>query len=562
MTNSGREQRPKRGSPLPGTVFLSIALGIGLLISLLPRTGDQPPPPTIAEFAPQAARQIRKALSLQTSQFGSDRGGCVEGQVCTGGVKPPSPAPRPTIEVPLAKQCYGDRARPETLRQAADYQSPPCIPYWKGNNGGGTSKGVTGDSIFVAVPTVAFENADNIQPLADFFNRHFQFYGRKIVLKQFPAKGNLNSQPSPDLELTDAKRVDEELKAFASLTTGGRFGSEHLYYDELARRKIISVAHRAGTKTSEAYLQRFAPYRWSVLPGIDTMQRHMAEMVCKVLAGKAPEYAGPGVTGNRRVFGLIYGRAADGTKPDLDLFRNDLSACKVSLAADVEYDQSGDQTTDTGTILKMVQARVTSVICFCDVSALSSKLMQAASGEQYRPEWILSTYIDNDVDNSFAQAPPDQATHVIGASFRNKWLPREDMFWYRAWRDAFPAGDPQPNEGYSLAARYSSLLLLASGIQMAGPILTPKTFEEGLLRAQFPNPFAQGPPYYQARVGFEGGRHTMIGDATMYWYSRSERGTVDPTSFGAVCYVDQGRRYSLGAWPQQEPAFQRSCRGG
>lgn len=560
MTESGPTQQPKKGSPIPGTVFLSIALALVFVIAMLPRTGNQPPPPTVAEFAPQAARQIKKALSQQTSQFGNDRGDCVEGQAgCTGGVKSASPSPQPTIEVPLVKQCYGDKNRPETLRQSEDFQSPPCLPYWKGNNGGATSKGVTGNTIRVALPEVAFENPVNVRPLADFFNRHFQFYGRKIDLVGFKPRGGLNSQPSPEQELADAKKVDEEIDAFASLTTGGRYGAEHHYYDALADRGIISVAHRAGTKTSEAYLESKAPYRWTVLPGIDTMQRHMAEMVCKVLASKAPEYAGPGVSGASRVFGLIYGKAADGTKPDLTLFRNALKSCGVTPADDVEYASAGNQSEDASTMLKMIQANVTSVICFCESSTVSTRLMQAASGEQYRPEWILSTYIDNDVDNAYGQAPPDQATHVIGATFRNKWLSRENLFWYRAWRDSNPNGVVQPNEGYSLAARYSSLLLLASGIQMAGPNLTPKTFEEGLLKAQFPNPNAQGPPYYQARVGFEGGRHTMIADAAMYWFSPSERGTVDPTSFGRVCYVHEGRRYSLGAWPSEQPAFQGAC---
>ena len=55
-----------------------------------------------------------------------------------------------------------------------------------------------------------------------------------------------------------------------------------------------------------------------------------------------------------------------------------------------------------------------------------------------------------------------------------------------------------------MAARYSSLLLLASGIQLAGPNLTPATFQAGLMRAdQFPNPGARGAPYFQARVGAE-----------------------------------------------------------
>ncbi|MCA1830135.1 MAG: hypothetical protein LC663_01270, partial [Actinobacteria bacterium] len=209
----------------------------------------------------------------------------------------------------------------------------------------------------------------------------------------------------------------------------------------------------------------------------------------------------------------------------------------------------------------LIQANVTSVVCFCDDADVQSALMQNATAQQYRPEWILSTYIDADVDNSFQKAPPDQSSHVIGLSFRNMWLPREYMPGYWSIKDAHPEFDPSAAEAYDLAARYSSLLLLASGIQTAGPNLTAKTFETGLQATTFPNPGAEGAPYYQAWVGFPNGDHTMMHDATMYWFSPSDRGTMDPTNPGAVCYVDRGKRYELDAWRPQQPAFHSgSCR--
>jgi hypothetical protein len=140
-------------------------------------------------------------------------------------------------------------------------------------------------------------------------------------------------------------------------------------------------------------------------------------------------------------------------------------------------------------------------------------------------------------------------------SFRNKLLPRQDMPWFWALREADPNADPGATTYYSADSRYEQLLLLASGIQLAGPHLTPQTFAAGLQRARFPNPGAQGPPYYQARVGFDGGRHTMSADATMFWFDPSRPGTIDPSSPGAICYVDHGRRYGLGQWAKSDPVF-------
>jgi hypothetical protein len=557
MPSTGSSIHDPKRRHLPAGVFIAVAAALGVFVALLPRTGNQPPPPTVAEFAPQATREIRDSLDDQSSRFGGEETGCANGQVCDDQGRP---IKRPEIKVPLVKQCYG-----EPPRQTPDPQSPPCIPYWVGNNGGPTYQGVTANEIVVAFPTYAFENADHVKQLENHFNKRFQFYGRKLNLRPISARGGLNSQPNPELERADAKDVDELYHAFASISTGGRFGSEHHYYDALAERGVLSVAHRAGTKTTEAYLAARAPYRWSVVPGMDVMQIHMAKLVCSVLHDRPPSYAGPGITAGKRVFGLVSERAGDGSVPDLDDFRARVATCGVELAVDTVNAETGAVTDrGGGTVLKLIEKGVTSVVCFCDATNIRGSMMPAASGQQYRPEWIVSTYIDADVENAFAlgNAPSDQANHVIGLSFRNKWLPREYMPWYWAYKDGNPESDVAVNESYNLTARYSSLLLLASGIQAAGPNLTPQTFEAGLHRLSFPNPGAKGPPYFQSFVGFPNGSHTMIRDATMYWFSQNEQGTVDRTNVGAICHVDRGKRYELSDWPErQEPRFYSgSCR--
>jgi hypothetical protein len=107
---------------------------------------------------------------------------------------------------------------------------------------------------------------------------------------------------------------------------------------------------------------------------------------------------------------------------------------------------------------------------------------------------------------------------------------------------------------------YQNLLVLASGIQMAGPHLTPQTFQDGLFRTRFPNPGADGPPWYQARVGFGPGNHSMVETEAPVWWSSSGQGTGEgnPQTF---CYVAQGRRYGIGEWPVGDlPFFKPPCR--
>jgi len=416
---------------------------------------------------------------------------------------------------------------------------------------------VTKDTITVAVPTQFLEDSSIPPKLATFFNKRFELYGRKLYLQPFTPTGCANGQPDPAKMRDDAVAVDEELQAFASLAYCNASGADHHYYDALAQRKTISVTDGNLTTGVESHYAARAPYEWNVQPGVETILANTAQFVCGKLVGRPPRYAGPAqARAATRKFGLIYTRAVDGTVPDIAPLRNGLKACSADVVV-VRDDQSSDASRNgVNTIVSMQNAGVTSILCLCTAGDTRSVYMPAATGQGYQPEWVESTYINNDLDNTYAgNAPPDQSSHVLGETFRNKLLPKQDMPWYWAIREADPNADPQGSTYYSANSRYEQLLLLASGIQLAGPKLTPESFAAGLQRSRFPNPGAEGPPYFQARVGFDGGRHTMTADAAMFWYDPQRPGTIDPSVPGAICYVDRGRRFSLGRWSRSDPAF-------
>ena len=82
---------------------------------------------------------------------------------------------------------------------------------------------------------------------------------------------------------------------------------------------------------------------------------------------------------------------------------------------------------------------------------------------------------------------------------------------------------------------------------MAGPNLTPQTFEAGLQRTLFPNPGSGAAPYYQAHVGFTDD-HVFNDDAALVYWNPTAVSLEDGLR-GAFCYVNPGTRYSLGNWP-------------
>ncbi|MBK5307492.1 MAG: hypothetical protein JJD92_12455 [Frankiaceae bacterium] len=75
----------------------------------------------------------------------------------------------------------------------------------------------------------------------------------------------------------------------------------------------------------------------------------------------------------------------------------------------------------------------------------------------------------------------------------------------------------------------------------------------------FPNPGAGRAPYFQSRVGFEGGSHAMRQQGAMYWYDLAQPGVADPATPGRICYVRRGLRYSLGEWPKEDSPYKGAC---
>ena len=142
-----------------------------------------------------------------------------------------------------------------------DPYSPPCID-WKGtDNGGATSKGVTKDAIKVAVRIQAYENGvadalskvakatipnesqakieNTIRGITEYFNKYYEFYGRKFDLTIYKGKGQLEREilgGGPEGAQADALKVATEIGAFADVSA-----ASPPYADALTRQKIVNI---------------------------------------------------------------------------------------------------------------------------------------------------------------------------------------------------------------------------------------------------------------------------------------------------------------------------------
>jgi hypothetical protein len=542
---------PSRRPRGPGMVYTALAIALVVVVSVIAVNATQPPPPTIAEFAPQAVEQIKEAPQEQSSDVGEADGGG-DGSGAEAAVPLTTPPP---IDVPRVRRCVGNPPR-----QIEDPQSPPCVAYWKGNNGGATSRGVTRDEIRIAVP---FEDGEVGNPLTEralaleaFFNKRFEFYGRKIKLFKVQGKDHEAQNPDPPKQRADAVEVDAK-KAFASTAYAEQGGIEYEYHDELARRKVISSFSSWPVQTSEDHFAARHPYEWTPQPGGTEIGQVMGEWICKQLVGKKAVHSGD-YTDDVRKFGVIVARTPDGRKPDLsDMYRR-LDACGAKVAVTVELRQGLD-TQDvtvqhTNAVLRLQREGVTSVISFNQYVHLHLS-QQAATSANYDPEWLVSSYELQTQDfGAHAVGSPPQLAHTFGLRFGNKTLPLVDRPVEWAIKEIDPTLESTAGDELYL---YTPLLIIASGIQMAGPRLNAQTFAAGLTRAAFPNPKSGIAPYFQAHVSFGPRDHSFYGDAAFVWWNQSKISNEDGLQ-GTYCQASG--RYAPGRIPRGDPpVFKAAC---
>ena len=563
---------------MPGMVHLAIGLLIILVLIPLALKVEQAPPPTIAEFAPQVRQQVKDPPKDQAANVGQ-LGGVGGGGGQFGVLPSPSASIDPLVAAsakpttPRYHRCVGNPPR-----QIEDPQSPPCVAYWEGNNGGATAKGVTGSTITVVLEkTQSGGNIASNIDMVNFLNDRFEFYGRKIVLQYYDQS---TGATGPEAQ---AAQEDAQFQPFAHwgvLSTQTKQTPDSQYwYDAYARHHIISTVGEffEFPAQSQAHMTQNAPYQWMYTPSYDQVERNLGEMWCKDFKDKAPVYAGTDVTSafktrTLQVYVSLQGNPDDpsaGSAPmDTQPLVAALSGCGTQALFAPE--PPADAQKWQAAAVQARQNHVTTVVCLCGASDYAGVGYNVFSSQQYHPEWINTNIINLDSDafdqDGSGPTPSDQYPYILGLHSYNKTLSLQDQPWWWAVKEADPAYASIGS--WNTNSVYWALLLIASGIQEAGPHLTPRTFEQGLMQTQFPNPGADGPPYYQARVGFGPGNHSMINTLAPVWWDQNQPsydyfGSSRATgqgSPGAYCYINHGARYALGEWPADMAFRQSPCR--
>lgn len=551
--------RTKKRTPAQnGLPLLYFVLALVLTVVTLPTVLRPPqvPPTQTAELSPDAPPDDEQQSIISTlNRASSGTAGTGEG---TG--EGDGPVDRMTVATvkAVARGCPFGVGNPP--RQTFSYFSAPCAPTFTGDNGGATAKGVTATEVRVAigdpngdhgtegpVPDTPRQNENTAdrtyRAMQQFFNSRYQFWGRRLQLIV------INGHDGSD----NAKQRAAAVKAdsygvFAA--NMGRFAT----MDELARRGVIGFAEQ-GDYYSGSWMAENRPYMWGTRGDGTLLMRMAAEFACKSLWGRNARWAGdPTFQTSPRKFGIVFNDNLGYRRTDPEFRAAFSEGCGGVVAKSIALPGDGSTSLDPSVIgsaaTQLRSEGVTTIIDATNV-ADSAALTATFTAQGYYPEWIVTGMGLKDANFDASLQNEEQWRHAFGIAFTtiddSQGLPGGDMSHevsYRAYKEVEPATSP---DNVMLIRLFAQLEQIANGIQMAGPILTPETFEKGL--------FAMGQltrdvPGWEVVGGFKPGDYTFADKAAIIWWDPDAVSSTNTS--GAYRWVDRGRRYGLGELPTGE----------
>ena len=484
-----------------------------------------------------------QVASGDTGEAGAAEGGVSAGGGITGSTK-----------IGTVSACSG---RPKQVN--GDPYSPPCFAF-SGGNGGATFHGVTDKEITVAVreldgpdaaalfaqlsgQTVIFSPEavrNTIVALADYFNSRFQFYGRKIKIVFFKGQGVGASEllgGGKEAALQDAVYAKKEAGAFADIS-----GITLPYADALFKQGVVNFG--APYPSREWFVNR-RPYSWSNFPdGTNVVYSAGAEIIARQPAGSIAEFAGPSLKGKPRVYGIVAPENQE-YQESVARYTDLLGTANIKIKINLKYklDISSMPNQASNIIAQLKDAGVTTVLCGCDPVMLALGLTPKSVEQDYEPEWGTAglAFVDQDIVSQLIDGRQWQRS--FGIAYNAESEPQGRSYPYAAFKAMRPNDEP----AFGVEEIYYQLYMLAIGLQMAGPKLTPQTFETGM----FAYPGGQGP---RGLWHFGPGDYTTTDDFREIWWDPN-RISGQNNRNGAWAQLAGGKRYTAATLPKGPAPF-------
>jgi hypothetical protein len=449
-------------------------------------------------------------------------------------------------------------ARPECYADAEPITSPDV-------------QGVTDDTIKVVVylrapddPIYAFvtqplqvddTNEDVIattEGFVEILNEHMQTYGRQVELEFLVSSSNITDEVAAR---ADAVRAMTEMGAFA--VWGG---------PELANAWTEEIQARGGICIACPAIGDPDPNVYGIAPSAAQNRAAIIDYVSTKLAGRPAEFAGdPGMHDTERVFGhLLVDTGSVESRENADLMIEGMEAEGVEIVEQVGYElDPGAMQEQAGSIIdRFKSAGVTSIIYAPDpIGPLT--FTAEATRQDYFPEWVLAPGLLADTAAFGRTFDQEQWQHAFGISALPARVPPDLANAHVLW-DWYFGGLPPADQTSQLLLPNPSLFF--TGVQAAGPNLTPETFRDGLFSLQ-PLDRAVTQPWvtYGDRGIWDDWTdqnvlipdHHGIDDWVEIWWDAEAEGPdeIFNEDVGMYRYVNNGRRYMPGEFTEELEVF-------
>ena len=486
---------------------------------------------------------------------------------------------------PTPKDCVGNPPR-----QTEDPLSPPCVAFFQGDNGGSTYQGVTRNEVRVLFYEVGgqltiYSGGQDTTPKdtycdveissqcsgelyvaelrvwQSYFNTRYQTYNRFVhfyVYFNLGANPASASQPTGSLLTPDQLRADaaqnyDRIHPFAVISN--EFGEDDTpYTDAMAQRHVLVFGTNAERTAS--FFQAYPGSIWSYWPSVEQSAAAFSAVVCNQVVGRPATFSGnPGENGNPRVLGLLI--MNDTAYPEYTAFSADVrqltEACgaqyKDVLPNDCEGTLQGctDGQEAASDMATFKRDGVTTLIV---ASPNNPTMGNAAASIAYTPEWISSdpsrTAEDNDAGQDQNQSEWQHAWTLTPREFIPSY---RETPCYQAYTETDPSTTLTPDDiqYWSCQIFYIHVRQLFTGIQVAGPRLTPSSMDTGYHAI----PPVRGSDPRVPACFYEANDYSCIKDTQIEYWDPKGR---DPASGAAGCWRAAGgaARRLNNQWPAQE----------
>jgi hypothetical protein len=296
---------------------------------------------------------------------------------------------------------------------------------------------------------------------------------------------------------------------------------------------------------------------WGTGPTPEQAGLMATEMIKTQLVGKPVSFAGGDLNGKPRTFALLSYDTPDGKyKASWDQLYSNLGKAGVPLAKNGHVSYFLNLTSlsaDARTIANKLKSIGATTIVFTGDPIFPNYLTHQMTQQGYFPEWVMAGTVLADTNIFGRTFDQQQWQHAMGLLLTPATvkLPKnmQDSYTVYQWWYGKP---PVRENGFAITE--GEVQLLTTGIQLAGPHLTPETFRDGLFHAptQSAGQGSIGTIVTYGDHGYwQGTDWGGLDNAGIIYWDPNATGNDETGSPGKGMYrlVDGGRRYLPGHWP-------------